>query len=123
MNSLIVMVQLIAAPFFYDLMEVKIDVQIPVGTCKLYYIEDDVRHMLPTPEFDGSQITLFLKEYKDYELIVFSSPDRDPVVISITPMAYEIVDERDFSISSDVPYEFRRGVLTFLFEESLTLKD
>ena len=123
MNSLIVMVQLITAPFFYDLMQIKLDVQMPVGRCELYYIEDDVRYPLPSPEFDGSKITLYLKEYVDYELVIYKSPEKEIEIISITPRAYEIVDERDLDISSNVPYEFRNGILTFLFEESLTLKD
>lgn len=102
--------------------QIVMDVNFPVANCSMYYIVNDVRHPLPTPEINGSQITIYVDEYVDYELYVTSSPYNQSTIISLTSMAYEIVDERDISILADVNYEFRKGVLCFDFENNLTLK-
>ena len=120
MKSLIMAVSMILAQNPEEKMQLVLDVSFPIATCQLYYIEDDVRQPLPCPEFDGSQITLYLKEYTDYELVIYRSPDKEVEIISITPRAYEVVDERDLDISADVSYEFNKGILCFQYETSLT---
>jgi hypothetical protein len=89
-------------------MKLIIDVNVPVESCQVYNIKNDRLYRVDDPYVEGSKITLFLKSYHDYEIVINGND-----IISITPDAYEIVDERDLSISSDWEYEFRQGVLVF----------
>jgi hypothetical protein len=91
-----------------DLMQLKIDIQQEVKHCEVYYIEDDKLYQVENPVFEGSQVTLYLKEYKDYEIVV-----NYHTIISITPRAYDIVDERDLDVSVDGEYYFKKGILMF----------
>lgn len=91
-----------------NLFELKIDVQQEVTHFEIYYIENDKLHQVENPVIEGSQVILYLKEYKDYEIVV-----NYHTVISITPHTDEIRDERDLSISVDGEYYFREGILIF----------
>lgn len=91
-----------------DLIQLKIDIQQEVKHCEVYYIENDKLYQVEDPVFEGTQVILYLKEYKDYEIVV-----NYHTVISITPETDEIRDERDLSISVDGEYYFRKGILMF----------
>jgi len=93
----------------HDLMQIKMNVQEPVVSCEMYIIVDDEYIPIHSPEIDGSEITIYVKEHKDYFLVVNHNP------INITVDAYEIVDERDISISMDGEYFFKKGVLQLVF--------
>ena len=110
MKTMILLLQLMfAAPNDSELMQIKIDVQEPVRTCSMYLLVGDEKYPIHSPEIEGSIATLYLKEYYDYHLVINGHN------ITITPMAYEVVDERDLSISVDGTYEFKKDVLVFTF--------
>jgi hypothetical protein len=110
-----VLIMILAAmmlrPSESELIEVKLDIQEEVRSCEMYLLIEDEYIPLHNPQIEGSQITVYLKEYKDYFFVVNSK------VFNITVDAYEIVDERDISVSLDGEYEFRNGVLTLTFDK------
>lgn len=91
-----------------DSMEILVDVQVPIGKCELFLIEDDELYEVEGVSVKGSLITLNLQQYKDYQLVV-----NNGVVITITINSYEIVDDRDIDVSADTNYEFKNGILVF----------
>lgn len=93
----------------HDLMQIKINIQEPVVSCDMYVIVDDEYIPIHKPEIEGSQITIYIKEYKDYYLVI---NDQD---VTLTANAYDVIDERDLSISMNGEYFFKKGVLQMVF--------
>jgi hypothetical protein len=106
--KLIILFQLLTGLVDYDSTKIVIDIQHPVEHCELYYIEDDKRYQAVNPTFQGSDITVFLKQYRDYELII-----NHYTVVSITLMAEELRDDRDISISCAADYTLNKGCIVF----------
>jgi len=103
-----------------DLMKVDISVCETVKSVHMYvYDEQDKLTKINnySIEYNGDIVSLYLKEYKDYQLVI-----NDVHWITITPMAYEPIDERDFSISCDGTYDFAGGVLFFHLDNVTSLK-
>lgn len=93
----------------HDLMELKMDLQFPIEHCEVFYIENDKLYDVEENyECNGTQLTIYLEQYKDYEIVI-----NDHTLISITVTSDDIIDERDMSISFDGTYEFKKGVLVF----------
>jgi hypothetical protein len=90
--------------------ELVVDVKQNIEDCVVTIIKDDIHYPIATHQIRGSLITLHLMDYEDY-LIVINCED----YINITPMSWDIVDERDLSISADVDYQFENGILVFNF--------
>jgi hypothetical protein len=112
MKALImILAAMMLRPTGNELIEVKLDMQEEVKSCEMYLIVDDEYIPLHNPEIKGSQITVYIKEYKDYLLVINHKP------VTITIDAYEIVDERDISISMNGEYVFKNGVLNLIFDK------
>lgn len=93
----------------HDLMELKMNLQVPIETCEVFYIENDKLYDVEDNyDCNGTQLTIYLEQYKDYEIVI-----NGHTLISITATSDDIVDERDLSISFDGNYEFQDGVLVF----------
>jgi hypothetical protein len=93
----------------YDLMELKMDLQVPIEHCEVFYIENDKLYdVKENYSCNGTQLTLYLERYKDYEIVI-----NNHELISITAMSDDIIDEQDLNISFDGTYEFKKGVLVF----------
>ena len=106
--KMIILFQLLTGLVDYDSTKIVIDTQHPIEHCELYYIEDDKLYQVADPEFDGTSITVFLKQYRDYELII-----NYHTVVSITLMAEDLRDDRDISISCDSDYIVKRNCIVF----------
>ena len=104
--KMIILFQLLTGLVDYDSTKIVVDTQHPIEHCELYYIEDDKLYQVADPEFDGTSITVFLKQYRDYELII-----NYHTVVSITLMAEDLRDDRDISISCDSDYTLKRNCI------------
>lgn len=106
--KMIILFQLLTGLVDYDSTQIVIDIQAPVEYCELYYIEEDKLYQLENPVFDGTCITVYLKQYRDYELIINHN-----TVVSLTLMAEDIRDDRDINISCDSDYTMKRNCIVF----------
>lgn len=101
-----------------DLMKVDMTVCETVTSVHMYvYNDQDELIKINNYAVEGDTISLYLKEYKDYQLVI-----NEDHWITITPMAYEPIDERDFDISCDGTYEFAGGILTFHLDPVSSLR-
>jgi hypothetical protein len=91
-----------------DLQELKVDLQQPIDNCSLELIVNDICTPVKDYQIEGTVVTLYLKEYEDYMLIINCNE-----YINITLHSWDVIDERDLSVSADIPYRFDDGILIF----------
>lgn len=92
----------------YELQEIKIDVCDPIDDCEVTLIIDDIYYPVTADDINGSVITLRLATYQDYHIIV--NCDK---YINLRIDRWDIIDERDITVSADADYAFAGGILMF----------
>ena len=100
-----------------DLMKLDLSIQEPVKTVHMCaYNDQDVLVELKNYKIQNDIVSIYVKEHIDYQLVI-----NNVHYITVSPMTYEIVDERDIDISCDGDYEMINGVLMFNLN-NLTVK-
>lgn len=94
-----------------DYIELEINFHREVSDCEIYVILDDYKYVVSHTQVSGTMVTLYLIEGQDYELVLNCEE-----YITLTPTSYDIIDERDIDVSSDLKYKFKRGILNFYCE-------
>tara|TARA_R110000772_G_scaffold59348_1_gene134356 strand:- start:264 stop:611 length:348 start_codon:yes stop_codon:yes gene_type:complete len=92
----------------YSEQELVIDVGQEISRVELTIIIDDIYYETHSYSYIGSQVTMYLAEGLDYNLVINGAQ-----YFSFTIMSRDVIDEQDISISSDVAYRFSKGILIF----------
>ena len=119
MKSLIFSILSFLNPGPEDHIQLIMDVGFKIENAQLYHIVDDINHPVLDNfiSYDDSQLTLLVKEYQDYLIVL-----NDDYILTLTVEAYEPVDERDYTISFNGTYEFNKGIMCLKFDNELTSK-
>jgi hypothetical protein len=100
-----------AQTYSSDYIELKINFHRDISDCEVYLMLSDRKYQVSHTQVYGTMVTLYLIEGEDYELILNCEE-----YITLSPVSYDIIDERDLDISSDLKYKFKKGVLNFYCE-------
>jgi len=100
-----------AQTYSSNYVELKINFHRDISDCEVYLVLSDCKYQVSHTQVYGTFVTLYLIEGEDYELILNCEE-----YITLTLHNYDIIDERDLDISSDLDYRFKKGILNFYCE-------
>lgn len=109
--------------FFGDeeLMQIKTFLKIDedIKDVKMYLVDGDMYFKCSDFTFyEDGYLTIYIFSYVDYYIVINDNYD-----FTITAESYDVVDERDLSISANAEINFRKGFLEIDFINDISLKN
>lgn len=91
-----------------EFQELVLDFTTPVEDLDFALVINNKSYPLFPESIEGSKVTFRLLYNHDYHIII-----NDTYHVDLTTESWDVIDDRDLTITSDVGYNFQDGVLVF----------